>query len=205
MKATDILRTPCWAWAASERTKQRTALSGTVPRKTRVTLLPAAHILVPTSSYTSTRLCTRTIPCPFWCTLLLLPCMSSCCAITHTGLLFDFTSALRRLKQARPGISAIVFNNKGILVRQSQKIISKQAWLWLNWSARGKQLVVLPGTKNKRCWSCVPETQRTLKKNTVGFHVTSPLWIDRDKFKNRQSRPLWLYFNLKLSCKGFNS
>lgn len=29
------------------------------------------------------------------CTLLLLQCMSSCCAIAHTGLLFDFTPALR--------------------------------------------------------------------------------------------------------------
>ncbi len=49
-----------------------------------------------------------------------------------------------------------VFNNKGFLVHQSQKIASKQTWCWLPWGARGKvggkQFVVLRGT-----WSCVPE------------------------------------------------
>lgn len=38
-------------------------------------------------------------------------CVSSCCAITHTGLLFDFTSVLRWLRQARPGISAMWLKN----------------------------------------------------------------------------------------------
>lgn len=30
---------------------------------------------------------------------------------SHTGLLFDFTSMLRRLRQARPGISAMWLEN----------------------------------------------------------------------------------------------
>ncbi len=58
----------------------------------------------------------------------------------------------------------LVFNNEEFLVCQSQKIISRQTWRWLVWSAGGKQFVVFPGTsdvtgsrKNKRFWSCIPE------------------------------------------------
>ncbi len=78
-------------------------------------------------------------------------------------------------------IYCVVFNNEGILVLQSQKILSKQTWRWLACSVRGKargeQFVVLSGTsdvtdsrENKRFWSCVPETQRTLKNNSAVSH-----------------------------------
>ncbi len=41
-----------------------------------------------------------------------------------------------------------------------------------------------------RFQSCVPETQRTLTKKIVEFHIISIVWTDRDKVVNRQSCPL---------------
>ncbi len=40
----------------------------------------------------------------------------------------------------------------------------------------------LASRKNKRFWRCGPETQRTLKKFIVGFHITSLIRIDKQGF-----------------------
>lgn len=108
MKATVILKTPHWALAASEKAQPCLELR----RGTQhVSLCCQLHtfwcspVAIPAPVYA---------PAPYpalpKCTLL-LQCMSSCCAIAHTGLLFDFTSVLRRLRQARPGISAMWLKN----------------------------------------------------------------------------------------------
>lgn len=97
------------SWGRRTEPEHRPDQSGTTPRKTPcVTELPTALIMaaILAPAYT---------PAPYpalpKCTLLLSQLMSSCCAITHTGLLFDFTPLLGWLRQARPGISAMWLKN----------------------------------------------------------------------------------------------
>lgn len=96
-------------WAAHERIP----LSLTAARKTpRAALLPAAHTLVPASDHNSARLYTIRTPYPVFPKSSLLPRSAWAAVVqSHSMSRFDLTSALRWLRQARPGKSAMWLKN----------------------------------------------------------------------------------------------
>ncbi len=103
----------------------------------------------------------------------------------------------------------IVFNYEGFLAPQSQKILPRQTWLWLAWSARGKArgehlrepvTSLIPG--RTRDFDAASQRHREHKKNIFGFHIISLILIDRDKVEN----PILSWycdFFLLFNCKSF--
>lgn len=64
-KEATVAGPPHWAWTAVNKAGSSLVKNGALQTPC-VTLLPTAHLQLPATSHTGTRLCACTVPCPSW-------------------------------------------------------------------------------------------------------------------------------------------